>query len=185
MRAGTWQWMVICALTSGLAARTAAQDAPRHTQLDTLARVRVVRAQLEPRVVEGQLLSADSSTLVVNTPRGPVATPVGSVRRLEVTTGRRVSFHRGARQGFVAGVGVAGALYLVGLVTGRSQEDAIVSRSRGVSLAPGVILGMTALGAIAGSLPGAGVEWRPTPLPVSIRPPRFPDPVVDPAPGAP
>lgn len=178
MRAGK-RWISAWMLSLGLALPATAQEAPAYVVVDSLTRVRVVRPQMVPRVIRGRLLSADTASLVVGTGRGQMSIPMEGVQRVDVSAGRRVGVRRGAAAGFLGSVGMVGTLFLMGSVSSPDNEGLGVDlNDLAVSLAPRLVIGMTAVGAIAGALIPGRERWLRNALPVRIAP-STPPPIVE------
>lgn len=156
-----------------LATPAAAQQAPaRVTQLDSLARVRVVQNFLEPRTLVGELESADTADITVLRGTERLTVPLVYVRHVDLATRRRSSGAgalRGAVWGFLGGATATGLFVLASKAGGSDCADCIFNPSTGV-----MVLGLplTGVSTITGAAVGAarpGDYWVRVTLPISIR----------------
>jgi len=152
----------------------AAQQAPplRMTQLDSLARVRVVQNFLEPRTLVGELEAADTADITVLRGSERLTVPLVYVRHVDLATRRRSSSAgalRGAVWGFLGGATATGLFVLASKAGGSDCADCIFNPSTGV-----MVLGLplTGVSTITGAAVGAarpGDYWVRVTMPLSIR----------------
>jgi hypothetical protein len=152
--------------------RAAAQESPRPTEVDSLAKVRVTQNFLKPMTVVGELAGADTADLVVQ--RGPerLIIPVAYVRHVELATARRSSGQgalRGAIYGLLGGATATGLFVLASKAGGSDCADCIWNPSTGV-----FVLGLPLTGAsmLTGAAVGAtrpGDYWLRVSLPLQLR----------------
>ncbi|SOD03254.1 hypothetical protein SAMN05216486_1095 [bacterium JGI 053] len=160
------------ALCLSLAPRAMAQEAPRPTEVDSLAKVRVTQNFLNPVTLVGELTAADTADLVVLRGNERLIIPVAYIRHVELATGRRSSGQgalRGAIYGLLGGATATGLFVLASKAGGSDCADCIWNPSTGV-----VILGLPLTGAsmLTGAAVGAtrpGDYWLRVSLPLRLR----------------
>ena len=150
----------------------AAQELPRPTEVDSLAKVRVTQNFLKPETFVGELTAADTADLVVQRGAERLIIPVAYVRHVELATGRRSSGQgalRGAIYGLLGGATATGLFVLASKAGGSDCADCIWNPSTGV-----VVLGLPLTGAsmLTGAAVGAarpGDYWLRVSLPLRMR----------------
>lgn len=160
---------------AGFALPLEAQSGQVMTEVDSLARVRLVQQNAVPRTIIGQLVHADAERITLRHPEGQSIVPISKVRRLDVSLGSPpIGVRRGALDGFVAGVVIIGTYYVLGSTT--ECEDCMLDISEvTVKGAVPITVVLTGVGALTGLLPGKE-RWRSVPLPVKLRSPAQPPP---------
>ncbi|HET7229804.1 MAG TPA: hypothetical protein VFJ16_07375 [Longimicrobium sp.] len=167
--------MMMATLALLLPAAAGAQQQPglaRITQLDSLARVRVVQHFLEPRTLVGELESADTADITVLRGTERLTVPLVYVRHVDLATRRRSSGAgalRGAVWGFLGGATATGLFVLASKAGGSDCADCIFNPSTGV-----MVLGLplTGVSTLTGAAVGAarpGDYWVRVSMPFSIR----------------
>ena len=164
-------------LACAAAAPSLAQAGPAATELDSLTRVRVSQTEVEPRRFAGGLLAADSLSITVDPERGGerLEVPLSSLRRLEVSLGRRTpgeGMRRGAARGLLVGLG-ASALLIGSAAIADEQEGPSDGFITATAAAVIISIPLTAATTVTGALWGAtspGERWRRVETPVRIRP---------------
>lgn len=154
------------------AAQQAAPPPLRVTQLDSLARVRVVQNFLEPRTLVGELESADTADITVLRGTERLTVPLVYVRHVDLATRRRSSGAgalRGAVWGFLGGATATGLFVLASKAGGSDCADCIFNPGTGV-----MVLGLplTGVSTLTGAAVGAtrpGDYWVRVTMPISIR----------------
>jgi len=160
------------ALCLSLAPRAAAQEGPRPTEVDSLAKVRVTQNFLSPTTFVGELAAADTADIVVQRGAERLIIPIAYVRHVELATGRRSSGQgalRGAIYGLLGGATATGLFVLASKASGSECADCIWNPSTGV-----FVLGLPLTGAsmITGAAVGAtrpGDYWLRVSLPLRLR----------------
>jgi hypothetical protein len=160
------------ALCLSLAPRAAAQDAPRPTEVDSLAKVRVTQNFLKPVVLVGQLAAADTADLVVQRGTERLTVPIAYVRHVDLATARRspgAGALRGAIYGFLSGATATGLFVLFSRAGGSTCTDCIFNPATGA-----VVLGLplTGVSTLTGAVVGSsrpGDYWVRISLPVGLR----------------
>ncbi|HYH80126.1 MAG TPA: hypothetical protein VEX86_10015 [Longimicrobium sp.] len=169
MRRSIFAALALLPIATAAAAQPAA---PRVTQLDSLARIRVVQHFLEPRTLVGELTAVDSADITVLRGTERLTVPLVYVRHIDLATRRRSPTNgalRGAVWGFLGGATATGLFVLALKAGGSDCDDCIFSPSTSA-----MVLGLPLTGAstLTGAAVGAtrpGDYWVRVPMPIGIR----------------
>lgn len=153
-------------------AAAAQASSPQPTQLDSLARIRVVQHFLEPRTLVGELAALDTADITVLRGDERLTVPLVYIRHIDLATRRRSSTAgalRGAVWGFLGGATATGLFVLASKAGGSDCADCIFNPGTGF-----VVLGLplTGVSTITGAAVGAtrpGDYWVRVTMPISIR----------------
>lgn len=145
-----------------------AQDVNIPAEVDSLARVRLVRAGTVSETLVGQIVRADPEQITLRYWDGESIVPTSDIRRVDVSLGSPpIGVRRGALQGFAAGVVIVGVSALLGSAS--ECEDCMFDITEAaVKGAVPITVVLTGAGALTGLLPGKE-RWRSVPLPLKIR----------------